>query len=210
MAVRTTFVRHVLLIRSLRSVFEERLRKDISDGSNLVSFTIKFVFNAQPPEGPAQDEQSAVAVNQTTEAIGISGSTPAIADLHSAVDNTFATQPPEANTLRAVTQATEATGTLGSTPAVVGLLASTIGAGTTVVTEVQTFETIWGVLLDRLELFDKIVTNIVAVTVFILSSPLSHSLNLVGSSVYVAGMVCHICREQSPSVPHNSCIADHC
>ncbi|KAG8219236.1 hypothetical protein J3R82DRAFT_74 [Butyriboletus roseoflavus] len=60
----------------------------------------------------------------------------------------------------AVTRATEVVGTLGPTPAVVGLLSSAVDAGTNVVTEVQTFETTWGVLLQRMELFNKIVTDI--------------------------------------------------
>ena len=55
-----------------------------------------------------------------------------------------------------VTRAT-AVDPLSSTPAAVGLLSSAIDTGTNVITEVQTFETTWGVLLQRMELFNKIV-----------------------------------------------------
>ena len=52
---------------------------------------------------------------------------------------------------------------LSSTPAAVGLLSSAVDTGTNVVTEVQTFESTWGVLLQRMELFNKIVDGIAQV-----------------------------------------------
>ena len=63
----------------------------------------------------------------------------------------------------AVVRATEAANPLSSTPAAIELLASAVDAGTNVVTEVQTFETTWGVLLQRMELFNRIVTDIAQV-----------------------------------------------
>ena len=52
---------------------------------------------------------------------------------------------------------------LNSTPAAVGLLSSAVDTGTNVVTELQTFETTWGVLLQKMELFNKIVDGIAQV-----------------------------------------------
>ena len=57
----------------------------------------------------------------------------------------------------AVARATATVIPLSSTPTAVGLLSSAVNAGTNIVTEVQTFETTWGILLQRLELFNKIV-----------------------------------------------------
>ena len=56
-----------------------------------------------------------------------------------------------------------ATAPLSSTPAAVGLLGSAVDTGTNVVTEAQTFETTWGVLLHRMELFNGIVDGIAQV-----------------------------------------------
>ena len=69
----------------------------------------------------------------------------------------------ELQATNAVTKATERVSALGSTPPVVGLLGSAVGTGTNVVTEVQTFETTWGVLLKRMELFNEIVAGVAAV-----------------------------------------------
>lgn len=63
----------------------------------------------------------------------------------------------------AVTKMTETVSALGSTPPVVSLLGSAVDTGTNVVTKVQTFETTWGALLKRMELFNKIVADIAAV-----------------------------------------------
>ena len=52
---------------------------------------------------------------------------------------------------------------LNSTPAAVGLLSSAVDTGTNVVTELQTFETTWEVLLQKMELFNKIVDGIAQV-----------------------------------------------
>jgi len=62
----------------------------------------------------------------------------------------------------AVVRATEAVNPFSSTPAI-EVLTSAVDASTNVVTEVQTFETTWGVLLQRMELFNKIVTDIAQV-----------------------------------------------
>ena len=68
----------------------------------------------------------------------------------------------ERQAINAVTRAT-AVNPLTSTPPAVGLLSSAVDTGTNVVTEVQTFETTWGVLLHRMELFNKIVDGIAQV-----------------------------------------------
>jgi len=62
----------------------------------------------------------------------------------------------------AVVRAIEAVNPLSSTPAI-ELLTSAVDASTNVITEVQTFETTWGVLLQRVELFNRIVTDIAKV-----------------------------------------------
>ena len=62
----------------------------------------------------------------------------------------------------AVTRAT-AVNPLNFTPAAAGFLSSTVDTGTNVLTEVQTFETTWGVLMQRMELFNKIVYGIAKV-----------------------------------------------
>ena len=68
----------------------------------------------------------------------------------------------ERQATHAVTRAT-GVNPLSSTPAAVGLLSSAVDTGTNVVTELQTFETTWGVLLRRMELFNKIVDGIAQV-----------------------------------------------
>ena len=62
-----------------------------------------------------------------------------------------------------VTRATEAVIPLSSTPTAIELLTLAVDASTSVVTEVQTFGTTWGVLLQRMELFNRIVTDITQV-----------------------------------------------
>ena len=63
----------------------------------------------------------------------------------------------------AVTRAATAVNPLSSTPAAVGLFSSTVDAGTNVMNKVQTFETTWDVLLQRMELFIKVVDGIAQV-----------------------------------------------
>ena len=60
---------------------------------------------------------------------------------------------------------TRATGVnpLNSTPGAVGMLSSAVDTGTNVVTELQTFETTWGILLQKMELFNKIVDGVAQV-----------------------------------------------
>ncbi|KAI9460413.1 hypothetical protein HD554DRAFT_2316824, partial [Boletus coccyginus] len=60
----------------------------------------------------------------------------------------------------AVAAATAAVNPLGLTPPVVGLLNSTVDISTHISTGMQTFETTWGVLLQRIELFNEIVADI--------------------------------------------------
>ena len=147
-------------MRFLRSVFEECLRKDTSDGSDLSGITIKFAFAALPSEGADADQLQAAAIDQVTEAIG----------------------------------------TLSSTPVAADLLASAVDTGTTVVTEVQTFKTTWSVLLKRLELFNKIVTDIGEVIGVQPPASLAYHLNPIDSLVCVVGLVSYIGREQCLSL----------
>jgi len=68
----------------------------------------------------------------------------------------------ERQAIDAVVRVTEAVNPLSSTPAT-ELLTSAVDASTNVATEVQTFETTWGALLQRMELFNRIVTDIAQV-----------------------------------------------
>ena len=63
----------------------------------------------------------------------------------------------------AVTKATAALGSLETTPQAFDQLGSVVDTGTTIITEAQTFETAWGILLKRMALFNKIVADIAAV-----------------------------------------------
>ena len=69
----------------------------------------------------------------------------------------------EDQSAEAVRNAARALGTLGSTPRVVNQLSSVVDTSTTILTEVQSFETTWDVLLKRMALFNKIVADIAAV-----------------------------------------------
>jgi len=105
-------------------VFEDDLRKNTSDGSDLSGITIKFAF-----------------------------ATELRADVNA--DGRQATD--------AVIRATEVVNPLNSTPAAVVLMGSVVDTSTQVSTEVLTFETTWDVLLQRMELFNKIVAGIAQV-----------------------------------------------
>ena len=65
----------------------------------------------------------------------------------------------------AVTAATEAVNPLSSTPAAIGLLSSAVNTSTSIATDVQAVETthVWAVLMERIELLDKIVSGIAEV-----------------------------------------------
>ena len=63
----------------------------------------------------------------------------------------------------AVSRATGALGPLGATPQTVVQLGPVVDTSTTIITEAQTFETTWGVLLKRMALFNKIVADVVTV-----------------------------------------------
>ena len=49
-------------------------------------------------------------------------------------------------------------------PQIVGNVVSAVGTGTQVITELQTFESTWNVLLKRMDLFNKIVAGIAEVS----------------------------------------------
>ena len=71
----------------------------------------------------------------------------------------------ELQAVEAVTKANEAVGPLGSTPPAVGLLGSAVNASASVITEAQSFEITWGVLLQKMSLFNRIVADIATVFV---------------------------------------------
>lgn len=63
----------------------------------------------------------------------------------------------------AVDRATEMVSALSPTPQIVDLADPEINAGTNVATRLQTFENTWGVLLQRMALFNKIAAGIAEV-----------------------------------------------
>lgn len=63
----------------------------------------------------------------------------------------------------AVSRATEMASLLAPTPQIASLADSTISTSTSVATKLQTFENTWGVLLQRMALFNKIVAGIAEV-----------------------------------------------
>ena len=97
----------------------------------------------------------------------------------------------------AVTKVTTVLGPLESTPQAAVQLGSVVDTGTAIITEVQTFETTWSVLLDRMTLFNKIVSDIAAVFYFpqLISRCLSTTqihpyTSLVWSVISAANQVC--------------------
>ena len=63
----------------------------------------------------------------------------------------------------AVAQAAEGVTAIGRIPRPVDLTSSGVDATANAVAEVQTFDDTWGVLLDRMKLFNRIVTDIAQV-----------------------------------------------
>ena len=90
----------------------------------------------------------------------------------------------------AVNRAAEMVSALGPTPQIIGLADSAINAGT----ELQTFENTWGVLLQRMALFNKIVTGIAEVFGIQRLAP-SPTECRIDSPIYIAGLVCDISCE---------------
>ena len=74
----------------------------------------------------------------------------------------------------AVTKAAEGAGAPGPTPWVVDTASSAVDTITNVVTEIQAFGNTWGILLERMKLFNKIVAGIAEV----FDSPILDSLSL--------------------------------
>lgn len=125
-------------------MFEDALRKDTSDTSDLSGVTIKFALIAEP-----RGDVNAVE-RQATDA---------------------------------VMKATTVVNPLDSPPAAVGLTNSAVGvatkvksvdATTNIVAKIQTFKTTWPVLMQRMELFNKIVGGIAQV--FRAQSPYSFTM----------------------------------
>ena len=110
------------------------------------------------------DASSAITVLEDTLLVGKNGSDlPGIT-----IKFALAAEPrggANADERQATDAVTRATGVnpLNSTPGVVGLLSSAVDTGTNVVTELQTFETTWGVLLQKMELFNRIVDGVAQV-----------------------------------------------
>ena len=103
----------------------------------------------------------------------------------------------------AVNQAKEALSALRPTPQIVGQVDSAIGSATQVVTELQTFENTWNVLLKRMDLFNKIVAGVAEVSAIQRLSP-SPSEYRIDSPVYVVGLVCVIGREPGSCIGRRS------
>jgi hypothetical protein len=103
----------------------------------------------------------------------------------------------------AVKQATEAISALRPTTQIVENVVSAIGTGTQVVTELQTFENTWNVLLKRMNLFNKIVGGIAEVSGIQRLVP-SPSECWIDSSVYIVGLVCDVVREPGMCVARHS------
>ena len=105
----------------------------------------------------------------------------------------------------AVTAATEAVNPLSSTPAAVGLLSSTVNTGTGIATAVQAVETthVWAVLMERIELLDKIVSGIAEVLgAQFLDPPRSECHS--DSPLYVARLVRDIsCKQGLSSIQYS-------
>ena len=88
----------------------------------------------------------------------------------------------------AVTGATEAVGALVPTPAVVGALSTAVDIGPRVATGLMTSDQMFGVLLQRIDLFDKIVASIAQV--FVVHRPDCHWPECgTASSLHVACLV---------------------
>ena len=95
------------------------------------------------------------------------------------------------------TKAAEAVTPLSSTPAAVGLLSSGVDNAAYAAANAQTFDNTWGVFLRRLELFDKIVTDIAQVFCTQCST-WSYSESRTDSPICIVGMVCYIrCKQGS-------------
>jgi hypothetical protein len=106
------------------TVFEEPLRKDASDATDLSRITIKLVLVVEQLRTVnADDRQAADAVIRATKTI------------------------PD----------------LAPTPTAVDRLGSAVDAGAQVANKIQTFATTWSVLLEKVELFNKIVAGIAEV-----------------------------------------------
>ena len=74
----------------------------------------------------------------------------------------------------AINKATEGASALGPAPRVVDTASSAVDTITNVVTEIQAFGNTWGILLERMKLFNKIVAGIAEV----FDSPILDSLSL--------------------------------
>ena len=94
----------------------------------------------------------------------------------------------------AINWATEDITALCPTPQTVGQVDSAIGTGTKVATELETFENAWDVLLNRMDLFNRIVAGIAEVSRIQRLAP-SPSECRIDSPVYVFGLVDDIVRD---------------
>lgn len=73
----------------------------------------------------------------------------------------------------AINRVTEMISTFGPTSQIIGAVDSAINTGANVVTKAQTFENTWGVLLQRIDLFNQIVAGIAKVSGILLLESLS-------------------------------------
>jgi len=93
----------------------------------------------------------------------------------------------------AVAAVTTAVVPLSSNLAAIDFLSSAVDTGTNVMPQVQTFETTWSVLMQRIELFNNIVADIAQVLhAQRLHSGFPRSELHSGSPICVTGLVCYI------------------
>jgi hypothetical protein len=152
-------------MRSFHSVFQERLPhlKDTSNGSDLSYFTIKFALVVDAPGSTNPGKlQAKQAVTEETGVINVPRSTSAVGSV-SGLTVDVNSDADKSQTIQAVTQATRAIVALGSTPASVNILSSVVDAASKVVSGAEAFDNTWGILLERIELFNKIVASIAEV-----------------------------------------------
>ena len=115
----------------------------------------------------------------------------------------------------AVAQATEGVNAVDPIPRPVDLMGPAVDTTTNVVTEVQTLDNTWGVLLDRIELFNEIVTDIAQVLVirclvslFLNARQVHPYASLAWSVISAANKVCpSVCNR---TIAERGCISHRC
>lgn len=98
----------------------------------------------------------------------------------------------------AVTRAAKVIGSVSSTPMAMGLVTDAVSS---ITAKVQGFESTWGVLLERMALFNTIVSDIVAVfDVHLLDVSVSEAD--IDPPVHFSGLVCYFSCESGELIAH--------